>query len=99
LQALDELRRAGHLSEDDGDALRKAYRYWRGVTEALRMVHGSAKDLLLPEPGSEELGFLARRMRYEGRTWQDAAQALMADIEAHRERTLTVFNRRFADSD
>jgi hypothetical protein len=38
-------------------------------------------------------------MRYEGRTWQDAAQALMADIEAHRERTLTVFNRRFADSD
>jgi len=99
LQALDALRKAGHFSEDEGEALRNAYRYWRGVTEALRMVHGSAKDLLLPEPGSEELRFLARRMRYEGRTWQGAAQALIGDIEAHRKRTLAVFNRLFADSD
>ncbi len=98
LEALDELRKAELLSEDEGDVLRKAYRYWRGVAEALRMVHGSARDLLLPEPGSEELGFLARRMRYQGATWQEAAQALVADVEAHRERTLAVFNRRFADS-
>ena len=99
LRALDELRKAELFSEDEGEALRKAYRYWRGVAEALRMVHGSAKDLLLPEPGSEELGFLARRMRYQGRTWQDAAQALVADIEAQRERTLAVFNSRFAGGD
>ena len=98
LEALDELRKAELLSGDEEKVLRKAYRHWRGVAEALRMVHGSARDLLLPEPGSEELGFLARRMRYQGATWQEAAQALVADVEAHRERTLAVFNRRFADS-
>lgn len=97
LEALDHLQEAGLFSADEAETLRKAYRYWRGVAEALRMVHGSAKDLLLPEPESEELGFLARRMRYEGRTWQDAARALVTDVEACRDRTRTLFERRFGD--
>jgi glutamate-ammonia-ligase adenylyltransferase len=98
LEALEELRKDGLLSVDEGDELREAYVYWRRIAEALRMVHGSARDLVLPEAASEELGFLARRMRYEGATWPEAAEALLADVEAHRERTLALFNRRFADA-
>jgi len=97
LAALTALRETGIFDEEEAEALEKAYRYWRGVAEALRMVHGSARDLLLPEPGSEDLGFLARRMRYAGETWQEAADALLADVDAHRERTLALFNRRFSD--
>jgi hypothetical protein len=37
-------------------------------------------------------------MRYRGATWPEAAEALLADVEAHRERTLALFNRRFADA-
>jgi glutamate-ammonia-ligase adenylyltransferase len=99
LEALDVLRSEGFLSAGEGDELREAYLYWRRIAEALRMVHGSARDLILPETGSEELGFLARRMRYEGATWREAARALVADVEAHRERTSALFNRRFADAD
>jgi glutamate-ammonia-ligase adenylyltransferase len=96
LEALEELRTGGLLSAEEGDELREAYIYWRRISEALRMVHGAARDLVLPEAGSEELGFLARRMRYEAASWPEAAAALLADVEAHRERTRTLFNRRFA---
>ena len=95
LEALDELTRSGLLSAAEGAELREAYIYWRRISEALRMVHGAARDLVLPETGSEELGFLARRMRYEARTWPEAAAVLLADVEAHRERTRALFNRRF----
>jgi glutamate-ammonia-ligase adenylyltransferase len=98
LEALEELRKDGLLSADEGEELQEAYTYWRRIAEALRMVHGSARDLILPEAGTEELGFLARRMRYRGATWPEAAEALLADVEAHRERTLALFNRRFADA-
>jgi hypothetical protein len=59
------------------------------------MVHGSARDLLLPEPGSEELGTLARRLGYTGATWPEASEALLADVERHRRWTLALFERRF----
>ena len=59
------------------------------------MVHGAARDLLLPEPGSEELGFLARRMGYEAPSGEEAAAAVLVDVERHRERTLAIFERLF----
>ena len=55
LQALDELRRAGHFSEDEGKALRKAYRYWRGVTE---------DDETTPASYTPERGLLAFQKNY-----------------------------------
>jgi hypothetical protein len=62
------------------------------------MVHGASRDLLLPEPDREELGFLARRMGYDAPSGQEAAAALAADVERHRERTLAIFNRLFVDA-
>ena len=77
--------------------LRSSYRFWRRLADGQRMVHGAARDLLLPEPGSEEMGFLARRMGYEAPSGQDAAAALLTNVERHRERTLAIFNRLFMD--
>ena len=96
LDAIGRLRRAEILSEDEAARLREAYLFWRRVADAQRMVHGAARDLLLPERGSEELGFLARRMGYEAASWREASEALVADATRHREWTLSFFNVRFA---
>jgi len=53
---------------------------------------------VLPEPGSEELGFLARRLGYAAPSWPEAAEALVGDVERHRGETLALFNRLFADA-
>jgi [glutamine synthetase] adenylyltransferase / [glutamine synthetase]-adenylyl-L-tyrosine phosphorylase len=90
--ALDRLQSAGILSADEHRILTAAYAFWRGVVDALRMVHGHARDLLLPEEGSEELSALARRLGYPGRS---AAEALLADVRAHRDRVRSVFQSRF----
>jgi len=97
LAGLERLRDAGLVSREDAADLRASYRFWRRLADAQRMVHGAARDLLVPEPGSEEMGFLARRMGYEAPSIQEAAAALLGDIERHRERTLAIFNRLFLD--
>jgi glutamate-ammonia-ligase adenylyltransferase len=98
LEGLDRLRDAGFLSAEDAADLRSSYLFWRRLADAQRMVHGAARDLLLPERGSEELGFLARRMGYQAPSGPEAAEALAADVERHRERTLAIFNRLFVDA-
>jgi glutamate-ammonia-ligase adenylyltransferase len=98
LEGLDRLRDGGLLAKEDAADLRSSYLFWRRLADAQRMVHGAARDLLLPEPGSDELGFLARRMGYEAPSGQDAAAALLTDVERHRERTLAIFNRLFVDA-
>ncbi|MCG6927255.1 MAG: hypothetical protein LJF30_18350 [Acidobacteria bacterium] len=95
LEGLDRLRDGGLLAKEDAADLHSSYLFWRRLADAQRMVHGASRDLLLPEPGSEEMGFLARRMGYDAPSGQDAATALLADVERHRERTLAIFNRLF----
>ncbi len=97
LEGLERLREAGLVSREDAADLRSSYRFWRRLADAQRMVHGAARDLLLPEADSEEMGFLARRMGYEAPSGQEAASALVTDVERHRERTLAIFNRLFVD--
>jgi glutamate-ammonia-ligase adenylyltransferase len=99
LEGIAKLRSAELLSEEDADDLRSSYLFWRRLADAQRMVHGAARDLVLPEPESEELGFLARRMGYETPSGQEAGAQLLADVERHRERTLAVFDRLFVDTD
>ena len=48
------------------------------------MVRGNTKDLLLPQPDSEEFIFLARRIGYATDDWQAGARHLPTDIEQHR---------------
>ena len=43
--------------------LRDGYRFFRAVVSALRVVHGHAKDLVVPEEGTQEFQLLTRRLR------------------------------------
>jgi [glutamine synthetase] adenylyltransferase / [glutamine synthetase]-adenylyl-L-tyrosine phosphorylase len=97
LDALARLAAAGLLSADEHHVLREGYLFWRSVIDGLRVVRGHAGDLLLPEPGSDEYGFLARRLAYPG-TRREAAAALAVDVERHRTAVSAVYDRRFRDS-
>lgn len=94
LLALARLLEAGLLAEEEHGHLREGYVFWRGVVDGLRVVRGHAGDLLLPEPRSDEYGFLARRLGYPGRRL-DAAAALAADVELHRQQVAAIYDRRF----
>lgn len=60
-EALQALRDFQLIPEADGAALDAAYRFFRRLIDALRMVRGAARDLEIPPPASEEFAFLARR--------------------------------------
>jgi len=62
--ALTALYEAQLLSQDDYEALYKAYNFLRRLINALRMVRGHAKDLTIPPAEDEEFAFLARRLNY-----------------------------------
>ena len=62
LDALEALRAAGRLNGDFAAAARDSYMFLRRLTEALRMVRGSAKDLHIPPADSREFDYLAHRM-------------------------------------
>ena len=96
LEALDRLQAAGVIDPARREELRAAYLFWRRVADALRMVRGNAKDLLLPESGSDEVRFLARRLGYAGPDWAAAADALLADVARHREAAARFFKERFS---
>ncbi|MFI4945324.1 MAG: hypothetical protein ACHP85_18795, partial [Burkholderiales bacterium] len=95
LEGLDRLQAAGSIDAARRDELRDAYVFWRRVADALRMVRGNARDLLLPESGSEEVRSLARRLGYAGPDWATAADALLADVARHREAVTRFFRERF----
>ena len=62
LDALDALRAAGHLDADFARAVHDSYIFLRRLTEALRVVRGSAKDLHIPPADSREFEYLAHRL-------------------------------------
>ena len=95
LEGLDRLQAAGSIDAARRDELRAAYVFWRRVADALRMVRGNARDLLLPESASEEVRFLARRLGYAGPDWAAAAAGLLADVARHREAVSRFFRERF----
>jgi glutamate-ammonia-ligase adenylyltransferase len=94
LQALDRLAETGRISPAEHDDLRLGYLFWRQVADALRIVRGHAADLLLPDEGSDALGFLARRLGYPGGR-AEAAAALDADVDRHRLRLRAFYDARF----
>jgi [glutamine synthetase] adenylyltransferase / [glutamine synthetase]-adenylyl-L-tyrosine phosphorylase len=95
LRALATLRDLGLVTPAQHNELREAYLFWRRVADALRMVRGNARDLLLPPEDSEELRSLARRLGYPGPDRQEGARALAADVARHRERVAAFFDRGF----
>jgi glutamate-ammonia-ligase adenylyltransferase len=95
LEALTRLRDAAFLDDAEHDDLQAAYLFWRQVIDALRMVRGNARDLLLPEEGSDDLDLLARRLGYAAGDWREGGRALAADAARQSARVATFFDRRF----
>lgn len=95
LTALAALKETRLLSPEDTVALRQAYLFLRSVIDALRIVRGHAKDLVLPAEDSDALIFLARRMGYAADRWKDAARKLHADLTWHMEWTKRLFAKLF----
>ncbi len=77
--ALAALAATGVLPPDTVSALRDAYRFWRRLIDALRMVRGDARDLTLPDNGTEDFRFLSRRLGYA------QSQSLQDELKHHLE--------------
>jgi glutamate-ammonia-ligase adenylyltransferase len=77
LQAIQALGAAGRLGAAELETLTTAYRFFRTLVDALRVVHGHAQDLTVPLAGSSEFVLLARRMR------RDDPALLQAELQRH----------------
>ncbi|MDB5390851.1 MAG: (Glutamate--ammonia-ligase) adenylyltransferase, partial [Planctomycetaceae bacterium] len=85
-EALAALRRAAVLPAQDVETLRDAYRFWRLLIDALRMVRGDARDLTVPSAETEDFRFLSRRLGYA------QAKALHTEILHHLEAVQSVIS-------
>lgn len=93
LAALQALHELGHLTAEEREQLHDAYIFLRYLIDALRIVRGHARDLVLPAEDSEEGTFLARRMGYwEG---EQATSTLFQDISYHMTNTAHIYSSRF----
>jgi glutamate-ammonia-ligase adenylyltransferase len=81
--ALERLAHAGILDSDLSERLNAAYYFFRDLTNGLRMLRGSARDLYLPPPDSVEFGHLARRMGYKQLGRLSPRRQLYLDFESH----------------
>jgi glutamate-ammonia-ligase adenylyltransferase len=73
------MQRAHVLPNEETRALQDAYRFWRLLIDALRMVRGDARDLTVPQADTEDFRFLSRRLGYP------QPKALQAEILQHLE--------------
>ena len=81
--ALHALASIGVVEESEARDLVAAYRFLRRLINGLRMLRGSAQDLLMPATDTHEYGHLARRMGYAADAERAPAQKLHLDLEAH----------------
>ncbi len=82
-QALLVLADLEILAPQEAKGLIEAYGFLRELINGLRMLRGSAEDLLLPPTDSQEFAHLARRMGYRRGGALDAAEELRLDFETH----------------
>lgn len=95
LQALDALAKEELLTGEEAQDLKEDYLFLRQVIDALRIVRGNAKDLVLPKSGSNGLIFLARRMGFITEDWLAGAKALEQEIQRRMKQTRQVFTKHF----
>jgi len=98
LEALNALESTNHVSKNDSATLQDDYVFMRRVIDGLRIVRGHAKDLVLPQSGSEDMIYLARRLGYLTEVWQDGAKVFEQDIQKRMDRVHTLFNTQFPQS-
>jgi glutamate-ammonia-ligase adenylyltransferase len=95
LAALDQLRRLKILDKKSATDFHEAYLFLRALIDALRIVRGHAKDLILPEVDTEEFTFLARRMGYGQRDWERGRKEFEEEIRHYMSVTQADFVARF----
>jgi [glutamine synthetase] adenylyltransferase / [glutamine synthetase]-adenylyl-L-tyrosine phosphorylase len=82
-EALEALASLGVVEQAESAELVAAYRFQRRLINGLRMLRGSAQDLVLPVLASDEYLHLARRMGYAPEREITPAQKLHLDFETH----------------
>ncbi len=80
-EALRGLGATGAIGNDEADRLIQAYRFFRRLINALRMLRGNASDLLLPPFDSIEFRHVARRAGYVSGETMSAVEMLRLDVE------------------
>lgn len=94
-EALDALASIGVLAQAEARELVVAYRFFRRLINGLRMLRGSAQDLVLPTLEAAEYMHLARRMGYEPEPQITPAQKLHLDFETHTAEVRAFVERHF----
>jgi [glutamine synthetase] adenylyltransferase / [glutamine synthetase]-adenylyl-L-tyrosine phosphorylase len=97
LEALELFLGVGILKPKAFEKLHQAYNFHRRLINSLRMVRGNAKDLELPQNGSEEFDFLSRRMGYgmHQSKGQRSSYGFSNDLRRHFSHVNNAFNRYF----
>ena len=95
LEAMDALNRAGYLSDEERNMLSRSYHFLVRLINALRMVRGNARDLVLPGKTSQEFLFLSRRLGYAEEADAGIGEQLWRDIERNMEWAARALRTRF----
>jgi glutamate-ammonia-ligase adenylyltransferase len=95
IDALVALHQAGHIPDEDYNRLSEAYIFLRRLINALRIVRGHAKDLILPDRHSQPFLFLARRLGYADDPKHDAGEQLRQDVRRYMEWASQAHRTRF----
>ena len=95
LDALEALQATKILSRHDVTILMEDYLFLRKVIDGLRIVRGNAKDLVLPESGSDDMIYLARRLGYLTDVWKEGAQTFENELQQRMNRTHAIFVKLF----
>ncbi|MBW1787918.1 MAG: glutamate-ammonia-ligase adenylyltransferase, partial [Deltaproteobacteria bacterium] len=93
--ALGALTEVGILEPDEFLQMDSAYVFLRRLINGMRMLRGSAEDLFLPDPKSDEFDHLARRMGYEKVGGLIPGQQLRIDYETHTAAVRAFVERQF----
>jgi glutamate-ammonia-ligase adenylyltransferase len=79
-EAVRALYERGHITREEFEQVEAGYRLLRAVINCLRIVRGHSKDLVIPERGTSEFQFLARRLVSLGQLPdEEGAWALIAE--------------------
>ncbi len=95
LEAMEALNKAGYLSDEERSMLARSYHFLVRLINALRMVRGNARDLVLPGKTSQEFLFLTRRLGYSEDTGTGIGEQLWQDIELNMEWASRALRTRF----
>ena len=95
LDALQALQATKVLSRHDATILMEDYLFLRKAIDGLRIVRGNAKDLVLPESGSDDMTYLARRLGYITDVWKEGAETFERELEQRMKRTHAIFVKLF----